>query len=92
MTEFFRTVLNMSITGAYIAAAIIILRIAMKKLPKKKRTARIAFHSRAFCRINDIILAVAIILKLMATAIFLYQRKWKKCYTENGYRIGSEIM
>lgn len=35
MTEFFRTVLNMSITGAYIAAAIIILRIAMKKLPKK---------------------------------------------------------
>lgn len=32
---FFRTVLNMSITGAYIAAAIIILRIAMKKLPKK---------------------------------------------------------
>lgn len=35
MTGFFRTVLNMSITGAYIAAAIIILRIAMKKLPKK---------------------------------------------------------
>lgn len=35
MTEIFRTVLNMSITGAYIAAAIIILRIAMKKLPKK---------------------------------------------------------
>lgn len=35
MTEFFRIVLNMSITGAYIAAAIIILRIAMKKLPKK---------------------------------------------------------
>lgn len=35
MTDIFRTVLNMSITGAYIAAAIIILRIAMKKLPKK---------------------------------------------------------
>ncbi|MGN0604505.1 MAG: M56 family metallopeptidase [Oscillospiraceae bacterium] len=35
MTEIFRTVLNMSITGAYISAAIIILRIAMKKLPKK---------------------------------------------------------
>lgn len=35
MTEIFRTVLNMSITGAYIVAAIIILRIAMKKLPKK---------------------------------------------------------
>lgn len=35
MMGFFRTVLNMSITGAYIAAAIIILRIAMKKLPKK---------------------------------------------------------
>lgn len=35
MTDIFRTVLNMSITGAYISAAIIILRIAMKKLPKK---------------------------------------------------------
>lgn len=35
MTELFRTVLNMSITGAYIAAAIIILRLFMKKLPKK---------------------------------------------------------
>lgn len=35
MTDIFRTVLNMSITGAYIAAAIIILRFFMKKLPKK---------------------------------------------------------
>ncbi len=35
MTEIFRTVLNMSITGAYIAAAIMLLRIPMKKLPKK---------------------------------------------------------
>lgn len=35
MTELFRTVLNMSITGTYIASAIIILRLFMKKLPKK---------------------------------------------------------
>lgn len=35
MTDLFRTVLNMSITGAYIAAAIMILRLFMKKLPKK---------------------------------------------------------
>lgn len=35
MTDLFQTVLNMSITGAYIAAAIIILRSAIKKLPKK---------------------------------------------------------
>ena len=35
MTDIFRTVLNMSITGVYIAAAIIILRLFMKKLPKK---------------------------------------------------------
>lgn len=35
MTDLFQTVLNMSITGAYIAAAIILLRLAMKKLPKK---------------------------------------------------------
>ncbi|MDD6825283.1 MAG: M56 family metallopeptidase [Oscillospiraceae bacterium] len=35
MTDLFRTVLNMSITGVYIAAAIIILRLFMKKLPKK---------------------------------------------------------
>ncbi|MGN0587270.1 MAG: M56 family metallopeptidase [Oscillospiraceae bacterium] len=35
MTEIFRTVLNMSITGAYIAAVIMLLRLPMKKLPKK---------------------------------------------------------
>lgn len=35
MTAVFQTVLNMSITGAYIAAAIIVLRLAMKKLPKR---------------------------------------------------------
>lgn len=35
MTDIFRTVLNMSITGAYIAVAIMILRLFMKKLPKK---------------------------------------------------------
>lgn len=35
MTDFFRTVLNMSITGAYISAVIIILRLMMKNLPKK---------------------------------------------------------
>lgn len=35
MTEIFKTVLNMSITGAYIAAAIMLLRLPMKKLPKK---------------------------------------------------------
>lgn len=35
MNDIFQTVLNMSITGAYIAAAIIILRLAMKKLPKR---------------------------------------------------------
>lgn len=35
MTDIFRTVLNMSITGSYIAVVIIILRLFMKKLPKK---------------------------------------------------------
>ena len=35
MTAVFQTVLNMSITGAYIAAAIIVLRLVMKKLPKR---------------------------------------------------------
>lgn len=35
MTEIFKTVLNMSITGAYIAAVIMLLRLPMKKLPKK---------------------------------------------------------
>ncbi|MBD5145406.1 MAG: hypothetical protein HDT21_05770 [Ruminococcus sp.] len=35
MTDVFQTVLNMSITGAYIAAAIIVLRLVMKKLPKR---------------------------------------------------------
>ena len=35
MTEIFKTVLNMSITGAYIAAAIMLLRLPMKKLLKK---------------------------------------------------------
>ncbi len=35
MNGIFQTVLNMSITGAYIAAAIIILRLALKKLPKR---------------------------------------------------------
>lgn len=35
MTGIFQTVLNMSITGAYIAAAIILLRLVMKKLPKR---------------------------------------------------------
>ncbi|MGN1102961.1 MAG: M56 family metallopeptidase, partial [Huintestinicola sp.] len=35
MENIFRTVLNMSITGAYIAAAIMLIRLFMKKLPKK---------------------------------------------------------
>lgn len=35
MTDIFRTVLNMSITGAYISAVIMLLRLALKKLPKK---------------------------------------------------------
>lgn len=35
MEGIFRTVLNMSITGAYIAAAILVIRLFMKKLPKK---------------------------------------------------------
>ncbi|MCI5752117.1 MAG: M56 family metallopeptidase [Oscillospiraceae bacterium] len=35
MTDIFRTVLNMSITGAYISAVIMLLRLAVKKLPKK---------------------------------------------------------
>lgn len=35
METIFRTVLNMSITGAYIAAAIMFIRLFMKKLPKK---------------------------------------------------------
>lgn len=35
MTAVFQTVLNMSITGAYIAAAIILLRLVMKKFPKR---------------------------------------------------------
>lgn len=34
MAEIFRTVLNMSITGIYVSAVIIILRLAVKKLPK----------------------------------------------------------
>ncbi len=35
MTEIFRTVLNMSITTAYICLAVMLLRLLMKKLPKK---------------------------------------------------------
>ena len=35
MENIFRTILNMSITGAYIAAAIMVIRLFMKKLPKK---------------------------------------------------------
>lgn len=35
MESIFRTILNMSITGAYIAAAIMVIRLFMKKLPKK---------------------------------------------------------
>lgn len=35
MTGIFETVLNMSITGAYIASAIIVIRLLMKKLPKR---------------------------------------------------------
>lgn len=35
MESIFRDVLNMSITGAYIAAAIMVIRLFMKKLPKK---------------------------------------------------------
>ncbi|MGN0636886.1 MAG: M56 family metallopeptidase [Huintestinicola sp.] len=35
MESIFRTVLNMSITGTYIAAAIMLIRLFMKKLPKK---------------------------------------------------------
>lgn len=35
MTAVFQTVLNMSITGAYIAAAIMILRLLLKKFPKR---------------------------------------------------------
>ncbi|MGN1107101.1 MAG: M56 family metallopeptidase [Huintestinicola sp.] len=35
METIFRTVLNMSITGAYIAVAIMVIRLFMKKLPKK---------------------------------------------------------
>lgn len=34
MAEIFRNVLNMSITGTYAAAVIIILRLAMKKMPR----------------------------------------------------------
>ena len=35
MENIFRTILNMSITGAYIASAIMVIRLFMKKLPKK---------------------------------------------------------
>lgn len=35
MTAVFKTVLNMSITGAYIATAIIVLRLLLKKFPKR---------------------------------------------------------
>ncbi|MCI7349849.1 MAG: M56 family metallopeptidase [Ruminococcus sp.] len=35
MTEFFRTVLNMSITAAYICIFVMLLRLFMKKLPAK---------------------------------------------------------
>lgn len=35
MTDAFQNVLNMSITGAYIAAAIIVLRLCMKRLPRR---------------------------------------------------------
>lgn len=35
MTAVFKTVLNMSITGAYIAIAIIVMRLLLKKFPKR---------------------------------------------------------
>lgn len=34
MTEFFTTILNMSITGSYVALAVIAIRILLKKFPK----------------------------------------------------------